>query len=63
MLLRSDDGGTTWNPVTAGGASLQASWLQFSDAQHGVLLDEAAGAGFGWWTTSDGGATWQRAIG
>jgi hypothetical protein len=62
-LIHSGDGGATWQVVDADGVSLAASWIHFSNANEGVLLDEAqsTASGFGWWATDDGGATWHRA--
>jgi photosystem II stability/assembly factor-like uncharacterized protein len=51
ILLRTDDGGTTWVRTVFGAAMLAD--VAFSDARHGVLvaLDRI-------WTTRDGGRTW-----
>jgi photosystem II stability/assembly factor-like uncharacterized protein len=55
-LVRSDDAGATWHPVIPG---LRATWLHFAYADVGVLLDESGtGSRFGWFVTSDAGATW-----
>ena len=52
LLLRTSDGGATWERTPFGDAMLAD--VAFADARHGVLvaLDRI-------WTTSDGGGTWK----
>ncbi len=72
-LLRTDDGGVTWQPVASAGASGSWwSWIGFTDAGTGSGLEQSdAPANWPWpngpypeqlWRTGDGGSTWSGPV-
>ncbi len=56
LLLRTDDGGVTWEEVKAAGVIWSLSSLSMSDADHAWMAGESGLL----WTTADGGLTWSR---
>jgi hypothetical protein len=72
-LLRTDDGGATWQPVASAGAGGSWwSWIGFTDASTGSGLEQSdAPANWPWpngpypeqlWRTADGGSTWSGPV-
>jgi photosystem II stability/assembly factor-like uncharacterized protein len=62
-MVHSSDGGRTWHAVLARGIPQLQGWIDFRGPENGVVFDQEASsvsAGYGWWMTKDGGATWQR---
>lgn len=73
QLLRTDDGGSTWqSSVSAGASGSWWAWIGFTDAGTGSGLEQSdAPAGWPWpngpypeqlWRTHDGGASWSGPV-
>ena len=62
VVLRTTDGGASWNDVSpAGASSLQFRDIQASDATHAVAMAAGSGTDSRLYQTSNGGKTWKLA--
>jgi photosystem II stability/assembly factor-like uncharacterized protein len=65
-LLRTTDGGNTWNAPKTPGRATDIMWVGFTDARVGAALAQtgydasAKTAVTALWRTTDGGATWSK---
>lgn len=59
QLLRTTDGGTTWNPVVTTMTQITYGF-QFTDKQHGYLLNKYPGGNSQIYETFDAGLTWNQ---
>jgi len=63
-IMRTDDGGTTWNQQTTALFSATGNFpnmVYFWDANNGVCMGDPVGGYFEIYTTIDGGTNWVRA--
>jgi len=62
-IVQTADGGSTWSPLAAFGATTLLTGVDFTDASHGWAWTAAFGAAPALLATSDGGRTWvERAL-
>jgi hypothetical protein len=62
-ILRTDDGGGTWNQQTTAlfnAAGNFPNWVYFWDANNGVCMGDPTGGYMEIYTTTDGGTNWVR---
>src|SRR5438132_214317 len=64
-LLRTTDGGKTWNAPKTPGRATDVIWVGFTDARVGAALAHGYDASAktevtALWRTTDGGATWSK---
>jgi hypothetical protein len=55
VVIRSDDNGATWVPVTTGWTG-DVTYLKFDDEKHGTLKTSTGEE----WFTDDGGSSWKK---